>query len=116
MIRSKSVAAAVRRSTLIFKRGTDILKARQLVQERLGTVAPTLPTWAAPPFMMQPVSATSRIMKIGLSSKTIGLMDLSVDRLLEDPGAAAARPRRGQRRDLGRAAEDMDVNVRSSPA
>ena len=43
-------------------------------------------------------------MKIGLSSKTLSLIDLSIDRLLDDPPAAAARARRRQRRDLGRAA------------
>ena len=34
---------------LIFKLGTNLLHARQLVQERMATVLPTLPTWAAPP-------------------------------------------------------------------
>ena len=98
--------------TLLFKRGTNFLKARQLVQEHLNTVAPTLPTWAAPPFMMQPVSATSRIMKIGLSSKSIGLMDLSVTtywkiraRLLRVPGVANVAI-------WGERLKDMDVNVR----
>ena len=37
------------------------------------------------------------------------------DRLLEDPGAAAARPRRGQRRDLGRAAAGR-THVQVDPA
>jgi CzcA family heavy metal efflux pump len=77
VVRSESVPQ-LSNITLLFKRGTDVLKARQLVQERLQTVEPTLPTWAAPPFLMQPVSATSRIMKIGLSSQRIGLMDLSL--------------------------------------
>src|SRR6266498_4670012 len=36
---------------LVFKLGTDELKARQLTQERLQTVQPTLPTWASPPVM-----------------------------------------------------------------
>src|SRR5205085_8037987 len=31
---------------LYFRGGTDVLRARQLVQERLQTTAPTLPTWA----------------------------------------------------------------------
>src|SRR4051794_6556423 len=94
VIRSESVPQ-LSHITLLFKRGTDFLRARQLVQEHLNTVAPTLPTWAAPPFMMQPVSATSRIMKIGLSSKSISLMDLSLTtywkiraRLLRVPGVA----------------------------
>jgi CzcA family heavy metal efflux pump len=53
---------------LIFKPGTDVLKARQYVQERLETVRPTLPTWAAPPVMLPPVSATGRVMQIGMWS------------------------------------------------
>jgi CzcA family heavy metal efflux pump len=94
VVRSESVPQ-LSHITLLFKRGTDFLEARQLVQEKLNTVAPTLPTWAAPPFMMQPVSATSRIMKIGLSSKSMSLMDLSMTtywkiraRLLRVPGVA----------------------------
>src|SRR6266536_1488071 len=80
---------------LIFKLGTDLLQARQLVQERLDTVLPTLPTWASPPVMLQPLSATSRVMKIGLSSKSRSLIDMSMisywtirARLLRVPGVA----------------------------
>ena len=40
---------------LVFKPGTDLLHARQLVQERLATVRPTLPKWASPPVMLPPV-------------------------------------------------------------
>ncbi|MEA2296321.1 MAG: hypothetical protein QOE86_3960, partial [Solirubrobacteraceae bacterium] len=93
-IRSESVAQ-LSNVTLLFHRGTDVLEARQLVQEHLQTVAPTLPTWAAPPFLMPPVSATSRIMKIGLTSRTLSLQDLSLTaywkiraRLLRVPGVA----------------------------
>jgi len=94
VVRSESVPQ-LSNITLLFKRGTDYLKARQLVQEHLQTVAPTLPTWAAPPFLMQPVSATSRIMKVGLSSRSMSLMDLSMTaywkiraRILRVPGVA----------------------------
>src|SRR6266511_3209476 len=80
---------------LIFKLGTDLLQARQLVQERLDTVLPTLPTWASPPVMLQPLSATSRVMKIGLSSKDRSLIEMSMisywtirARLLRVPGVA----------------------------
>jgi CzcA family heavy metal efflux pump len=80
---------------LIFKPGTDILRARQLVQERIATVIPTLPTWAAPPVMMPPISTTGRVMKIGVSSQTVSLNDLSMvaywnirARLLRVPGVA----------------------------
>src|ERR687884_21378 len=94
VIRSTSVGQ-LSSIELLFKRGTNYVTARQLVQERLQTVVPTLPTWAAPPVMMQPVSATSRIMKVGLTSKSMSLMDMSLTaywkiraRLLRVPGVA----------------------------
>jgi CzcA family heavy metal efflux pump len=78
---------------LIFERGTDLLRARQVVQERLATVTRTLPTWAAPPVMRPPLSTTSRVMHIGLSSDRMSLMSLSTTaywkiraRLLRVPG------------------------------
>jgi CzcA family heavy metal efflux pump len=78
---------------LIFDRGTDLIQARQVVQERLATVVPTLPTWAAPPVMRQPISTTSRVMHIGVSSDRISLRQLSTiaywkirARLLRVPG------------------------------
>src|SRR5919109_1021435 len=78
---------------LIFKRGTDLLQARQVVQERLASVTATLPTWASPPVMRQPISTTSRVMHIGVSSDRIPLMQLSTiaywkirARLLRVPG------------------------------
>ncbi|GAC1366207.1 MAG: efflux RND transporter permease subunit [Actinomycetota bacterium] len=81
--------------TLIFKQGTDVLRARELVQERLAVVRPTLPNWAAPPDIIQPKSATSRVMEIGLSAKDLSPIDLSVlavskirPRLLRVPGIA----------------------------
>lgn len=82
---------------LIFKPGTDLILARQLVAERVAAVYPTLPTWAAPPVMIQPLSSTSRVMKIGISSDKYDLMDLSMiaywkirARLLDVPGVANA--------------------------
>jgi CzcA family heavy metal efflux pump len=80
---------------LIFKPGTDLIFARQLVAERVAAIYPTLPTWAAPPVMIQPLSSTSRAMKIGISSDEYDLMDLSMlaywkirARLLDVPGVA----------------------------
>src|SRR5216684_3960936 len=64
---------------LLFKPGTDILRARQLAQERIATVLPTLPTWAE-----RPVD----------------------DRLLDDQSASAARSRGSQRAHLGRTHQD----------
>ena len=91
---------------LIFERDTDIMHARQLVQERMDLVAPNLPTWAAPPVMLQPLSATSRAMKIGIRSDKPQHDAAVDDRLLDDQAAAPAGPRRGQRPDLGRADPD----------
>ena len=75
-LRSKSVSqlSSIR---LIFERGTDEMRARQLVQERLAQVTSDLPTWAAPPWMMPPLSATSRILKIGLEPKGLNLVEMS---------------------------------------
>ena len=75
-LRSKSVSQ-LSAIELIFERGTDEVRARQLVQERIAQVTPTLPTWASPPWMMPPLSATSRIMKIGVSSNEVNLMEMS---------------------------------------
>ena len=80
---------------LIFDRDSDLIHARQLVQERLDLVAPNLPTWAAPPVMLQPLSATSRALKIGIRSDSLNLMQQSMiaywtikQRLLQVPGVA----------------------------
>ena len=94
IMRSRSVPQ-LSSIVMIFRPGTDLMTARQMVSERMQTVIPTLPTWAAPPIMLQPLSSTSRIMKIGLSSDTISQMDLSIisywtirARLLRVPGVA----------------------------
>lgn len=79
---------------LFFAPGTDLLKARQMVQERL-VQAHALPNVSSPPILLQPVSSASRIMNIGLSSKTVSLIDMSVlarwnivPRLVGVPGVA----------------------------
>ncbi len=94
LMRSKSIPD-LSSIELLFKPGTNELHARQLVQERLATVVNTLPTWAAPPVIMPPVSTTGRVLKIGVSSKTVSLMDMSMiaywtirARLLGVPGVA----------------------------
>jgi CzcA family heavy metal efflux pump len=93
-LRSKSVLglASIR---VEFENGTDIIKARQLVQERIGRVASQLPAIARPPVMLQPLSTTSRVLKIGVSSKTLSQMDMTTQvrwtlrpRLMAVPGVA----------------------------
>jgi len=94
LMRSKSVPD-LSSIELLFKPGTDELRNRQLVQERMQTVIPSLPTWAAPPVMMPPISVTGRFMKIGLYSDTMSLTDMSMiaywtirARLMQVPGVA----------------------------
>ena len=80
---------------LLFKPGTDLMDARQRVQERLKLAIAELPQSAGMPVMLQPLSSTSRVMKIGLTSKDYDLMDLSMIaywtikfRLMAVPGVA----------------------------
>ncbi len=88
---------------LIFNKGTDLLEARQVVQERLAGVTPTLPVWAAPPVIRPPLSAVARVMQIGVTSNADVAAAAVDDRLLEDQGTPAAGARSGERGDLGRA-------------
>jgi CzcA family heavy metal efflux pump len=76
-IRSKSVLG-LSSVVLLFGEGTDIHRARQYVQERVAAEAPRLPTVARPPVILQPLSSLSRVMKIGMSSKTMSQRDMSV--------------------------------------
>jgi Cu/Ag efflux pump CusA len=92
-IRSESVAG-LSRILLVFEPGTDLFRARQVVAERL-TQAHALPHVSKPPQMLQPLSSTNRIMMIGLSSKTVSPIEMSVltrwtiaPRLMGVPGVA----------------------------
>ena len=93
VIQSESMAG-LSTIEMIFAPGTDLMKARQMVQERL-TQAHALPNVSSPPTMLQPVSSASRVMNIGLSSKSVSLIDMSVQtrwtiapRLAGVPGVA----------------------------
>lgn len=94
VMRSKSVNQ-LSSILLIFDQGTDLMEARQLVQERMAIATPQLPAWASPPFMLPPLSSTARTLKIGLSSEVYDLRELSMitywkirERLLRVPGVA----------------------------
>ena len=93
-IRSKSVLG-LSSVVLYFEESTDLLKARQLVQERLAQVAATLPDAAHPPVILSPLSSTSRVMKIGISSEKLSQVDMTTiakwtirPRLMAIPGVA----------------------------
>lgn len=92
-IRSQSIPG-LSSIVLIFEPGTDIMKARQMVQERLVSVY-ALPNVSKPPAMINPLSSTSRCMAIGLTSNKLSLIEMSVlarwtivPRLMGVPGVA----------------------------
>src|SRR6266513_2530462 len=57
--------------------GTDLMRARQMVNERM-TQARALPNVSTPPTLLQTLATASRVMNIGLSSKSVSLIDMSV--------------------------------------
>ena len=70
------------------------MRARQMVNERM-TQARALPNVSTPPTLLQPVATANRIMNVGLSSKSVSLIDMSmqaqwtiVPRLTGVPGVA----------------------------
>jgi CzcA family heavy metal efflux pump len=92
-IRSESVPG-MSRILLIFEPGTDLFRARQVVAERL-TQAHALPQVSKPPQMLQPLSSTKRVMIIGVSSRSLSALEMSVlarwtiaPRLVGVPGVA----------------------------
>ncbi|MBA4066131.1 MAG: acriflavin resistance protein [Isosphaera sp.] len=93
-LRSKSVLG-LSSVVLLFDEGIDLHKARQYVQERVTAEAPRLPVVARPPVILQPLSSLSRVMKIGLSSRTMSQQDMTVltlwtirPKLMSVPGVA----------------------------
>ncbi len=92
-IRSESVPG-LSSIVLTFEPGTDLYRARQMVAERM-TQAFALPHVSKTPIMLQPYSSMSRFMIVGLSSKDVSLIEMSVlarwtigPRLLGVPGVA----------------------------
>ncbi len=79
---------------MVFQKGTDIMKARQVAHERMIEVF-ALPQVSKPPVMINPLSSASRCMEIGLSSDKLSLIEMSVlarwtilPRLMGVPGVA----------------------------
>ncbi len=92
-IRSDSVPG-LSSIVMVFEDGTDVYRARQLVEERL-TQAHALPNVSKPPTMLQPLSTSNRVLMIGMSSSTVDDIDQSVlarwtvrPRLMGVPGVA----------------------------
>ncbi|MCF7976371.1 MAG: efflux RND transporter permease subunit [Phycisphaerae bacterium] len=74
--RSKSVMG-LSSVVLFFDAGIDLQSARQMVQERLGQLVAALPSVAKAPVMLQPLSSTSRALKIGISSDKLSQMEMT---------------------------------------
>lgn len=94
VIRSESVPG-LSSVVLFFEPGTDLFKARQMVSERMSQAAVGLPHVSKPPVMIQPLSAASRFLIVGISSEELSLIELSVlarwtigPRLMGVPGVA----------------------------
>lgn len=75
-LRSKSVLG-LSSVVMIFEEGTELMGARQLVQERLLRIATSLPTASHPPVILSPLSSLSRVLKIGLTSERLSQVELS---------------------------------------
>jgi CzcA family heavy metal efflux pump len=93
-LRSKSVLG-LSSVVMIFEEGTDLMRARQSVQERLSVVAGRLPAVAHPPVLLAPLSSTSRVMKIGITSPKLSQVEMTTlarwtirPRLMSIPGVA----------------------------
>ena len=93
-IRSKSVRG-LSDIKLIFKMGEDVIEARRRVQELLDLAIGGLPQSSGMPVMLQPLSSTSRALKIGITSDKYDIMDLSMIaywtmkfRMMSVPGVA----------------------------
>ena len=76
VIRSKSLPG-LSSIVLVFEPGRDVYRERQLIEERL-TQAHALPHVSKPPTLLQPLSSSSRVLMIGLSSEKLSGIEQSV--------------------------------------
>jgi len=93
--------------TAVFKEGTDIHFARQMLTERLAQLGGELPAGVAAPKMEPLTSSTMDLLKFGLTSETLSPMALRTfadwtvrPRLLSVPGVAAVKVFGGEVRQL----------------
>jgi CzcA family heavy metal efflux pump len=62
--------------TAVFKEGTDVFRARQMLAEQLAEIASELPSSVKPPRMTPLTSSTMDLLKIGLVSDKLTPMEL----------------------------------------
>src|SRR5258708_25856152 len=92
---------------VVFRSDTDIYRDRQMVAERLSTVATELPTGVSPPLMTPLTSSTAWVMEVDFASDTQSLMAVRTaadwtikPRLLAVPGVAGVEVIGGEVRQL----------------
>ncbi|HEY2329158.1 MAG TPA: efflux RND transporter permease subunit [Verrucomicrobiae bacterium] len=93
--------------TAVFKDGTEIYRARQMIAERLAQVGGELPAGVSTPVMEPLTSSTMDLLKFGLTSEKISPMELRTfadwtvrPKLLSVPGVAAVKVFGGEVRQL----------------
>ena len=93
--------------TVVFKEGTDVFRARQMLGEQLAEIAGELPTSVKTPRMTPLTSSTMDLLKIGLVSDQMTPMELRTfadwtlkPRLLSVPGVAKCSTFGGEVRQL----------------
>ena len=93
--------------TVVFKEGTDVFRARQMLAEQIAETAGSLPAGVKPPRMTPLTSSTMDLLKIGLVSDQLTPMELRTfadwtlkPRLLSAPGVAKCSVFGGEVRQL----------------
>ena len=93
--------------TVVFDDNTELYRNRQLVGERLGSIAGQLPAGIGPPLAIPMSSSSATVMTLGLTSNSRDLMELRdladwtlVPRLLAVPGVTDVNVFGGQIRQL----------------
>ncbi|HKN45899.1 MAG TPA: efflux RND transporter permease subunit, partial [Propionibacteriaceae bacterium] len=93
VIRSESLPG-LSSVVMVFQSGTDIYRARQLIEERLAQ-AHALPNVSKPPTLLQPLSSANRVLMIGMTTNELTPIEQSViarwtvrPRLMGVPGVA----------------------------
>lgn len=93
--------------TVVFKEGTDVFLARQMLAEKLGEIAGTMPLGVKTPKMTPLTSSTMDLLKIGLVATNLSPMQLRTfadwtlkPRLLAVPGVAKCSTFGGEVRQL----------------
>ncbi len=93
--------------TAVFKEGTEIYRARQMIAERLVQVGGALPSGVTPPTMEPLTSSTMDLLKFGLTSEKLPPMELRTfadwtvrPKLLAVSGVAAVKVFGGEVRQM----------------